>query len=148
MLNMKTFDFIISNDHAGFALKKEIINYFKKKKISFLDVGADNDSQSVDYPDYADKALENMIIGISNRAILICATGIGMSIAANRRSIARAALCNSPYAAKMSRAHNDANILVLGSREITKELAFEIIDNFISTNFEGGRHIARLNKIR
>lgn len=146
---MKTYDIIIASDHAGFDLKKAALEYSAQKNLKTLDLGTYNSSEKVDYPDYAAKVVEALVQGnIAEKAILICNTGIGMSIAANRNSSIRAALCKDVPTAEASRAHNDANILVLAAGSTEKNLAFKIIDRFLSTKFEGGRHSVRLEKIR
>ncbi|MCX8027673.1 MAG: ribose 5-phosphate isomerase B [Thermodesulfovibrionales bacterium] len=138
----------IASDHAGFemkeVLKAVIIDEFGH---TCIDYGPQN-TQSVDYPDYAMKVALEVSNKNVDRGVLICGTGIGMSIVANKFPSVRAALCNDLYSAKMSRLHNDANILALGGRVIGKDLAKEILKVWLSTDFEGGRHIMRLNKIK
>ena len=136
----------IGSDHAGFELKEKIIEHLKKNNVDFVDVGCYN-IQSVDYPDIARKVCENILPGKGEKGILVCGTGIGISIAANKFKGIRAALCCDIYSTKYARLHNDANILCLGGRVIETELAFEITDTFLNTDFEGGRHTERLNKI-
>ena len=136
----------IASDHAGFNLKKKIINKFSKK-IIFKDLGTDNSYQSVNYPDYAHKLCKKVIKNKSNLGILICGSGMGMAMAANKHKKIRAALCYSPKNAKFSRLHNDANVITLGSRLTEKKVAFKCIITFLKTNFEGGRHIKRIKKI-
>ncbi len=138
----------ISCDHGGWELKEDILSFIKTvKNIELIDYGTMNNN-SVDYPDYAKKVSEAVAGGSIDRGILICGTGIGMSIVANRYPNIRAALCHDIYTAKMSRLHNDANILVLGGRVIGKGLAQEIVKTWLETDFEGGRHQKRLDKIR
>jgi ribose 5-phosphate isomerase B len=144
---MKNYDLIIANDHAGYSLKTQIIEKYSGRKMQILDLGSHNE-QRVDYPDFASAAVNAIIDGISTRAILICGTGIGMSIAANRSSAIRAALCTTEFMARKSREHNDANILILGSKITDTELSLKIVDIFLNTSFDGGRHIERLAKIR
>ena len=136
----------IASDHAGFILKKNIIKKFSKK-INFKDLGTNNSYQSVNYPDYAHRLCKNVIKNKSNIGILICGSGMGMAMSANKHKKIRAALCYSPKNAKLSRLHNDANVITLGSRLTKKETAFKCIITFLRTKFEGGRHIKRIKKI-
>lgn len=136
----------IGCDHAGFELKKEILSILRELNIKFTDYGTDS-QKSVDYPDFGEKVSQTVSKGKTERGILICGTGIGMSMVANKFPKVRAALCNDLFTAKMSRLHNDANILVLGGRIIGKDLAKEIVKVWINTPFEGERHYLRLNKI-
>ena len=136
----------IASDHAGFILKKNIIKKFSKK-INFKDLGANNSYQSVNYPDYAHRLCKNVVKNKSNIGILICGSGMGMSMSANKHKKIRAALCYSPKNAKLSRLHNDANVITLGSRLTKKETAFKCIITFLRTKFEGGRHKKRIKKI-
>lgn len=135
----------IGNDHAGVALKEEIAAFLKNEGYEVINCGTDT-FESVDYPDIAEKVarevLEKKIPGI-----LICGTGIGISIAANKIPGIRAALCNDLFTARMTRKHNDANILALGARVIGPGLALEIVREFLNTDFEGGRHQVRVEKI-
>ena len=136
----------IASDHAGFILKKNIIKKFSKK-INFKDLGTNNSYQSVNYPDYAHRLCKNVVKNKSNIGILICGSGMGMAMSANKHKKIRAALCYSPKNAKLSRLHNDANVITLGSRLTKKETAFKCIITFLRTKFEGGRHIKRIKKI-
>lgn len=136
----------IGCDHAGLELKLEIISLLKEMGIDCIDYGTDA-PQSVDYPDFGEKVSDAVSKGEIVRGILICGTGIGMSIVANKFPGIRASLCNDLFTAKMSRLHNDANILVIGGRIVGKDLAKEIVRVWFSTAFEGGRHLNRLNKI-
>jgi ribose 5-phosphate isomerase B len=137
---------VIGCDHAAFALKERIKTYLTDKAgLQVEDVGT-FDELSVDYPDFGIKVAEAVSQGRFDRGILICGTGIGMSMVANRFPHVRAALCNDVFSAKMSKLHNNANILVLGGRVIGDILAREIVDIWIETPFEGGRHQARLEK--
>jgi ribose 5-phosphate isomerase B len=139
---------VISCDHGGWELKSDIVAFLKSvANIEIIDYGTMN-GDSVDYPDYAKKVSEAVALGGVDRGILICGTGIGMPIVANRYPNIRAALCNDLFSAKMSRLHNDANVLVLGGRVIGKGLAREIVRTWLDTEFEGGRHQKRLDKIR
>ncbi len=137
----------IGSDHAGIELKKEILSLLTEMDIECLDFGTDS-PQSVDYPDFGEKVSKEVSTGKVDRGILICGTGIGMSIVANKVPNIRASLCNDLFTAKMSRLHNDANILVIGGRIVGKDLAKEIVRVWFSTQFEGGRHANRLNKIK
>ena len=143
---MKIYDLAIASDHAGVNLKSQIIKFLQEKGLKILNLGPD-DEERVDYPDYAHKMLEEIIEGAAPKGILICGTGIGMSIAANRSSEIRAALCVTPMMAEYARLHNNANILVLGSKIIDDNLSLELVDIFLNTKFEGGRHLRRIKKI-
>jgi|SRR5208283_909724 len=136
----------IGSDHAGLEVKKEIQSVLKELDCEFNDYGTET-PQSVDYPDFGEKVADAVSRGTADRGILICGTGIGMSIVANKFFNIRAALCNELFSARMSRLHNDANILILGGRIIGKDLAKEIVRIWITTPFEGGRHKDRLTKI-
>ncbi|MFH1702613.1 MAG: ribose 5-phosphate isomerase B [Nitrospirota bacterium] len=136
----------IGCDHAGLELKNEILTLLKDLGFDCVDFGT-NSPQSVDYPDFGEKVSEAVSSGGVERGILICGTGIGMSIVANKFPHVRASLCNELFTARMSRLHNDANILVLGGRIVGKDLAKEIVRTWISTPFEGERHCLRLKKI-
>jgi ribose 5-phosphate isomerase B len=136
----------ISSDHAGFKLKEEIKSHLSKKKLSFQDLGPFNDDR-VDYPDYAHKVARKVKSNKSNVGILVCGSGMGMNIAANRHKNIRAAQCFNLKSTKLSRLHNDANIITLGSRLLTKKLAINCVNTFLNTKFEGGRHSKRIKKI-
>ena len=136
----------IASDHAGYNLKKEIIKKFSKKLI-FEDLGSNNSNKSVDYSDYAHKLCRKVIKNKSNIGILVCGSGMGMTMAANKHKKIRAALCYSVKNVKLSRLHNDANVITLGGRLTSKKLAFKCLNTFLNTNFEGGRHKARVRKI-
>jgi len=136
----------ISSDHAGFKLKEEIKSHLLKKKLSFQDLGPFNDDR-VDYPDYAHKVARKVKANKSNVGILVCGSGMGMNIAANRHKNIRAAQCFNLKSTKLSRLHNDANIITLGSRLLTKKLAINCVNTFLNTKFEGGRHLKRIKKI-
>lgn len=136
---------IIGSDHAGFELKKEIINYFNKDYI-FTDVGTFS-LESCDYPDYAHKVAEGVSNSKYNFGILICGSGTGVNITANKHKNVRAALSWIPEIAKLAREHNNANIVSLPARFIKTNEAINIIKVFLSTSFEGGRHLNRINKI-
>ena len=135
----------ISSDHAGFKLKETIKDYLRNKKVKFEDLGPKDDS-SVDYPDYAHKVAKRVKLNKNNVGILVCGSGTGMNIAANKHKNIRAAQCFNTKSTKLSRLHNDANIITLGSRLISKKNAFKFVGIFLNTKFEGGRHQGRLNK--
>ena len=136
----------ISSDHAGFKLKEEIKSHLLKKKLSFQDLGPFNDDR-VDYPDYAHKVARKVKTNKNNVGILVCGSGMGMNIAANRHKNIRAAQCFNLKSTKLSRLHNDANIITLGSRLLNKKLALNCVNTFLNTKFDGGRHIKRIKKI-
>lgn len=137
---------IVASDHAGFEFKGHILRYLSGNKIETLDLGTEN-NYSVDYPDYASKVAKLISRGEIDRGILICGTGIGMSIVANKFTGVRAALCHNLETAKASRRHNDANILVLGGRVLTEAVALSIVETWMNTPFDGGRHQDRVDKI-
>ena len=136
----------ISSDHAGFKLKESIKDYLSKKKINFQDLGPNNNDR-VDYPDFAHKVARKVKTNKKNVGILVCGSGMGMSIAANRHKNIRAAQCFNLKSTKLSRLHNDANIITLGSRLLSKKNALNCISVFLNTKFEGGRHTKRIRKI-
>ncbi|MBQ3033948.1 MAG: ribose 5-phosphate isomerase B [Deferribacterales bacterium] len=136
----------IGSDHAGFSLKQTIIDYLTDKGIQVDDCGTYSE-ESTDYPDYAAKVAKTVVSDDSYAGILICGTGIGISIAANRFKGVRAALCHDSFTAAMSRKHNNANILAMGAKVVSWEIAKEIIDIWLSEEYEGGRHERRLEKI-
>ena len=136
----------ISSDHAGYKLKEAIKVYLSKKKLTFQDLGPHNNDR-VDYPDYAHKVARRVKIGKNNIGILVCGSGMGMNIAANRHKNIRAAQCFNLKSTKLSRLHNDANIITLGSRLLNKKLALNCVNTFLNTKFEGGRHSKRIKKI-
>ena len=136
----------ISSDHAGFKLKETINDYLRNKKVKFEDLGPKDDS-SVDYPDYAHKVARKVKSRKSNVGILVCGSGTGMNIAANKHKNIRAAQCFNLKSTKLSRLHNDANIITLGSRLITKKNALKFVSVFLDTKFDGGRHLRRVKKI-
>ena len=141
---MKTI--FIASDHAGFNLKKAIVKkYLKKLKI--IDMGTNNSKKSVNYPDYAHKLCLKVSKKKSNIGVLVCGSGMGMAMSANKHKKIRAALCYSVKNAKLSRLHNDANIITLGSRLTSKNLAFNCLNAFLNTKFEGGRHKKRVKNI-
>ncbi|MFA6054957.1 MAG: ribose 5-phosphate isomerase B [Thermodesulfovibrionales bacterium] len=136
----------IGCDHAGVELKNELLSLLNNLRIQYTDYGTDS-PESVDYPDFGEKVSDAVSSGKIESGILICGTGIGMSIVANKFPGVRASLCNDLFTAKMSRLHNDANILVIGGRIVGKDLAKEIVKTWVSTPFEGDRHRRRLDKI-
>jgi ribose 5-phosphate isomerase B len=136
----------IGSDHAGVELKGELVSILRETGIEVVDMGPEG-TDSVDYPDFGDRVSRAVSDGEVERGILICGTGIGMSIVANKFPKVRAALCSEPFSARMSRLHNDANVLVLGGRVIGKALAADITRVWIETPFEGDRHARRLEKI-
>ena len=135
----------IASDHAGFKLKSSILSKFSKKK-KIIDLGP-NSSISVDYPDYAKKLSKKIASDKGSFGILICGSGMGMAITANKIKNVRAALCYSNKNTKLSRLHNNANIITLGERLISKNKAINLIKIFLSTKFEGGRHLRRVKKM-
>ncbi|GMU59361.1 MAG: ribose 5-phosphate isomerase B [Myxococcaceae bacterium] len=137
----------LASDHAGFALKSEVIAELKKLGHEALDLGP-TDTSSVDYPDYAVKVAAAVTQGQAAFGILVCGTGTGMSITANKVHGIRAALCRTEFEARMARGHNDANVLCLGQRVTGAGLAAEIVKAFLAASFEGGRHAGRVEKIR
>ena len=138
--------FYIATDHAGYAYKEKIIEYIKAKGHDITDMGPES-AERVDYPDYAQKCALAVKEDNDSFGILICGTGIGISIAANKIEGIRAALCHDAYTAAMSRAHNDAQILCFGQRVVGMGVIESMIDAFIGTPFEGGRHAQRVDKI-
>tara|TARA_B110001454_G_C12574511_1_gene373354 strand:- start:57 stop:482 length:426 start_codon:yes stop_codon:yes gene_type:complete len=136
----------ISSDHAGFNLKEIIKKSLKEKRLKFYDLGPYNNNK-VDYPDFAHKVAKKVKIKKNHVGILVCGSGMGMNIAANRHRNIRAAQCFNSKSTKLSRLHNDANIITLGSRLLTKKNAINCVSIFLNTKFEGGRHIKRIKKI-
>ena len=136
----------LSSDHAGFKLKELIKLYLDKKKIKYTDLGPSNDDR-VDYPDYAHKVAKKVKTNNSHIGILVCGSGMGMNIAANRHKNIRAAQCFNLKSTRLSRLHNDANIITLGSRLLSKNNALKCVSVFLKTKFEGGRHSKRIKKI-
>lgn len=136
----------IASDHAGFGLKSRILRYLAEKNLETLDLGTAS-RDSVDYPDYAVEVAKSVSRGGSDRGILICGTGIGMSIAANKVPGVRAALCHNIVTAEASRRHNDANVLVLGERVLDEETALQVVETWLVLEFDAGRHQKRVEKI-
>lgn len=137
----------IASDHAGIEMKEAFLNLISEFGHQSKDFGPQS-KESVDYPDFAQKVAIEVSNGNFDRGILICGTGIGMAITANKFKNIRAALCNDLYSAKMSRFHNDANIMTIGGRIVGKDLAKEILKVWLTTEYEGGRHNKRLLKIK
>ena len=136
----------IASDHAAYNEKQEIIKYLLDKRLDILDLGT-NSEESVDYPIFGQRVAESIIDKKADRGIVICGTGIGISIAANRYKNIRATLCNTPEHAEMARKHNDSNVLALGGRTTNLDDLKSIVDVWLSTDFEGGRHQKRINLI-
>lgn len=137
----------IGSDHGGYLLKKELLRHLDQRKIPYRDVGCDSEA-SCDYPDYARAVCRAITAGECDAGVLICGTGIGMSIAANKCRGIRAACCSDTYSARFTRRHNNANVLCLGGRVVGPGLAGELLDMFLDTPFDGGeRHERRLHKI-
>ncbi len=134
----------IASDHAGFGLKENIIKKFQD--VEFEDVGTFSED-SCDYPDYISLASKKVSTGEAERAIVICGSGVGASIVANKYNNVRASLCFNSYMAEMTRRHNDSNILAIGARVVGEDIAFAIVASWLQTEFEGGRHQRRLDKI-
>lgn len=138
---------VIASDHGGYKLKEVLIKELQSLEYMVENLGTYSETASVDYPDYAHKLANTIKSDQSKIGILICGTGIGMSMAANRHPEIRAALCHDVTTARLTREHNDANVLALGARIIGEEVAKECLKVFLETEFEGGRHVDRLNKI-
>ena len=136
----------IASDHAGYKLKEDIKNYLIDKKMSVFDIGPYNDN-SVDYPDYAKKLGNRIKLKKSDVGILVCGSGTGMAISANKIKSIRAAVCYNTKSTRLSRQHNNANIIALGSRLTKKNLSLKLVKIFFNTKFEGGRHLRRVKKI-
>jgi ribose 5-phosphate isomerase B len=137
---------ILAADHGGFELKAKLVEWLAARGLEHHDAGT-HGPESVDYPDFARLVTDGVLDGGYRLGVLVCGTGIGMSIAANRRPGVRAALCHSAYTARMARRHNDANVLCLGGRVLGAGEACDILEAFLETDFEGGRHQDRLGKI-
>ena len=143
---IKSEKVILASDHAGYKLKEEIKKFLIKKRKKVLDLGTKN-TTSVDYPDYAHLLSKKMKKTKNQFGILICGTGTGMSMAANKHKNIRAALCYDVKSAELSRQHNNANVMTIGARLIKKNIAFKCVSTFLKTDFEGGRHLRRTKKI-
>lgn len=137
----------IGSDHGGFGLKQEIIRHLERRQVEVKDFGAFDESPS-DYPDFAGAVAKAVADGEYDLGILVCGTGVGVSIAANKVPGIRAALCHDTFSARMARRHNDANILALGERVVGRGLALDIVDEFLKGTFDGGRHARRVEKIK
>ena len=138
---------ILASDHGGFALKEDVKRFFNEESITTIDVGTYSLEPSVDYPDFARLANEKVLENETNLGIYFCGSGIGMSMAANRNGGIRAALCTTQNFASLSRRHNNANVLVLPGRFMSKAKAIRIVKIFLTTPFEGTRHIKRIKKL-
>lgn len=136
----------IANDHAGTEYKKILSDYLIKRGFSVINLGTD-ETLSVNYPDYAQKVAKSITSGEADCGILICGTGIGMSIAANKFKGIRAAVCGDCYSAEMTKRHNDCNVLCLGARVVGSDLMLKIADAYLDAEYEGGKHAVRLQKI-
>ena len=136
----------IASDHAGFNLKENIKDYLINKNVSIIDLGP-NENKSVDYPDYAKKIGYRIKSKKSDMGILVCGSGTGMAISANKFKNIRAAVCYNIKSTRLSRQHNNANIIALGARLTKKSLSLKLVDLFLKTKFEGGRHLKRIKKI-
>ena len=136
----------IASDHAGFNLKEKIKDFLVDKNISVIDLGPTNEN-SVDYPDFAKKVSKRVKSKKSDAGILVCGSGTGMAISANKIKGIRASVCYNPQSTRLSRQHNDANIIALGSRLTKKKTALKLVTIFLETKFEGGRHLRRVRKI-
>ena len=136
----------IGCDHGGFKLKEELVAHLTKNNVEFKDFGTFDES-SVDYPDIARAVCKSILSGECENGVLVCGTGIGISIAANKHKGIRAAVCSDEFSTKFTRLHNDANVLCLGGRVVGPGLACELVDIFLNTEFEGGRHAIRVQKI-
>ena len=143
---IKSKKVFLASDHAGYKLKEEIKNFLIKKRKKVLDLGTKN-TNSVDYPDYAHLLSKKMKKTENQFGILICGSGTGMSMAANKHKNIRAALCYDIKSTKLSRQHNNANVMTIGARLIKKNIAFKCVSTFLKTDFEGGRHLRRIKKI-
>ena len=143
---IKSKKVFLASDHAGFKLKEEIKKFLIKKRKKVLDLGTKN-TNSVDYPDYAHLLSKKMKKNKNQLGILVCGTGSGMSMTANKHKYIRAALCYNTKSTKLSRLHNNANVMTIGSRLIKKDVALKCVSIFLKTNFSGGRHLRRIKKI-
>lgn len=138
---------VLGADHAGYGLKEELKEVLRQEEVEFLDIGTMNGDESVDYPDFAEAVARKVVSGEFDRGIIVCGTGVGVAIAANKVTGIRAANCNDTVCARFSREHNDANVLTVGSRIIGPAVAQEILRTWLKTDFEGGRHARRVDKI-
>jgi len=138
----------IGADHRGFFLKKKLVKYLTGKGYSVIDVGSFKAGAPCDYPKFSEKVAKSVLADKGSRGILACMTGIGHSMAANKFRGIRAALCYNRKAAELSRSHNDANVLIVGSKFVSQKDIFGIVDAWLKTEFEGGRHLRRVNQIK
>ena len=143
---MGTTKIAIGNDHVGLSLKREIADYLKEKGYEVMDLGTDS-SERCDYPVFGEKVGRTVASGKADLGIAICGTGVGISLAANRVKGIRAVVCSEPYSAKLSREHNDTNVLAFGARVVGTELAKMIVDAWLDARFEGGRHERRVKML-
>jgi ribose 5-phosphate isomerase B len=143
---MPTETIALAADHGGFELKRALKQVLSAKGFAVVDCGTEN-GESVDYPDYADKLVRAITGGSASRGVLLCGSGIGMSIAANRHAGIRAALVHDVETARLAREHNDANVLVMGGRLMSEDLAIRCLETFLTTPFAGGRHARRVEKL-
>lgn len=141
---MKDNKITIGSDHAGYELKLKVIAHLKERGIETIDVGT-HSTDSCDYPDFAHAVCKNVQDGVTELGILICGTGIGMSMAANKHKGIRAAACSDTFSARLTRMHNDANVLCFGARVVGQGLALDLADIFVDTEFEGGKHKKRID---
>jgi ribose 5-phosphate isomerase B len=141
-----TKPFGVASDHAGLELKRSLAKALEQRGLPLRDFGT-NSADSCDYPDFAHAVARALERGEIDRALLVCGTGVGMSIAVNRHRSARAVVCSEPFSARMARQHNDANVLCLGARVVGVGTALEVLEAFLAAEFEGGRHAARVAKI-
>ncbi len=141
-----TFKVAIASDHAGLALKDYLIKNFSAVPVEWVDLGT-NSTDSVDYPDFGTKLAETVASGTVDKGVAICGSGIGISIACNRNPAVRAALCTDSTMARLTRLHNDANVVCMGERLTGTEVALDILKTFLETEFEGGRHQRRVDKL-
>ncbi len=137
---------VVGADHAGFKLKTHLVEHLKENGYDVLDVGTDNE-ESVDYPDYAVKVAQAVAGGRAGRGLLVCGSGLGVAIAANKVAGVRAVTANTVELARLSKQHNDANVLAVGSRIVEPDVAEEILDSWLDMEYEGGRHQRRVDKI-
>jgi len=138
--------FAVACDHAGVELKRILIAALELRGVKVLDLGT-NSGESCDYPDFAHAVAQAIEDGKASEGLLVCGTGVGMAMSANRHPNVRAVVCSEPFSARMSRQHNNANVLCLGARVIGQGTALEVLDAFVGATFEGGRHVARVAKI-
>ena len=137
---------VIGSDHGGYALKQDIMKHLEESGVEFKDMGCYSEA-SVDYPEIAEALCAEITGGNAELGILVCGTGIGMSMAANKVKGIRAAACSDTFSARFTRMHNDANVLCLGGRVVGPGLAIDLVDLFLNTEFEGGRHQRRVDKV-